>query len=857
MAPLLPYVLAYAGGIALALPAADDFLPFHLLPLLMFVTSAALGFGKGRRSVLAWVMWLALPVLGAWNTLELPNDDREYILNQLQEGQPAELVGELDAAPLTYPDRTVYVLNLRHIRYDNGAGNVAGRARITLYAPAPPRFAVGDVLHIEKVKLKRPRNFKNPGRFDYRGYLATQGIDVMGGMSKPGDIEKQGEFQPSIGTRFRNDLLRRLLAPVDAHLPGDTGALLKAMVLGKKESLAEDILEAYRVTGLAHLMAVSGLHIGFVAGASFLAFRSLVFRMAWRWAPDLARSGATRVITALLCMVPVSLYLVLVGDKVSALRAGIMVFMILLAVLLNRQRNLFNALAAAALAILLWHPRALVDPGFQMSFLAVGFILFTAQRLALLDSDPIDRMGESKGLRHFLLGLPPSPNPEDWLPRDRLWVRVRAFVAGTFIVTLAATVGTLPALVYHFHRISVVGLALNLLLVPLASLAIPLALLLMTLSALVPALGAVLLFPVDVLFGVFLWIPRFFAGLPHMAAYVPSPPRIWIFLYGALWVGILIRLTWDPPRETKDLRLRRWMLNGGLAAAAGAVALLMLWPRFPERATDQLTVAVLDVGQGESIFIEFPNRQVMMVDGGGFYKDSLNIGRSVVAPFLWHRGIRTLDFMAATHSDQDHISGLESLLDLFPLRHFLDPYSGNPKAMGRRMIHLRDKALARDADAIPLRAGQALRIGEVILTPLHPDPDFLAGKTAPLQSRERNEFSLVFRLDYREFSILLTGDIGQEAEDYLLERGAPLNALFLQGPHHGSRYSNSLPFIRAVHPRAVLFSSGYLNWNRHPHPEILSRYRKEGAHTYRTDLEGAIVVTTDGYRHRVETHPDL
>ncbi|MCH8157564.1 MAG: MBL fold metallo-hydrolase, partial [Nitrospinae bacterium] len=278
------------------------------------------------------------------------------------------------------------------------------------------------------------------------------------------------------------------------------------------------------------------------------------------------------------------------------------------------------------------------------------------------------------------------------------------------------------------------------------------------------------------------------------------------------------------------------------------------WPRLPAFAgEDPLTITLIDVGQGQSVFIEFPNRETLLLDGGGFYKNSLDVGKLVVAPFLLHRGIRKIDYLGATHSDNDHISGLESILDVFPVQHYLD--RAGPTG-DRRLERLREKARSKGAVPLVLQTGKPIRIGEVKLVLLHPDKNFIE-ENGNGNGRIGNDLSLVLRLEYRDFSLLLTGDIGEKAESHLIAQHAPLQSTFLIAPHHGSRFSNTLPFIRAVHPRMVLFSSGYLNRMRHPHPDVLKRYESVGVEIRRTDRHGALTLSTDGFTHRIETHENL
>ncbi|MFQ5717075.1 MAG: ComEC/Rec2 family competence protein, partial [Nitrospinales bacterium] len=292
----------------------------------------------------------------------------------------------------------------------------------------------------------------------------------------------------------------------------------------------------------------------------------------------------------------------------------------------------------------------------------------------------------------------------------------------------------------------------------------------------------------------------------------------------------------------------------GLILSALCVAAWTLWPRFPQWDSDKLSIAIIDVGSGESIFVEFPNHETLLVDGGGFRTGSFDVGRLVVAPFLWNRGIGKIDYMAVTHSDQDHIAGLESLLKVFKVGYFLYHETA---VKDPRIERLRQNAMAEQAVPLNLEIGRPMRVGEAAITLLHPGADFARREREKGRNRIGNSLSLAFRLDYREFSMLFAADIGEKEERYLIENRAALRADFLKAPHHGSKFSSSPAFIRAVQPKAAFFSSGYLNPFRHPDPDVVERYRQSGARVWRTDRHGALLITTDGYAHHVRGHEDL
>ena len=553
---------------------------------------------------------------------------------------------------------------------------VTGRVRLTHYHPEliHQHLQAGDLVRVSQVRLKQPRNFKNPGAFDYRGHLRVRGIAAVGTLSKKSSIKKLGTqplpFYNSLQTRLRDGLLKTL----EAEFPDDQGALLKAMLLGQKNHLSDAVKEAYIATGLSHLMAVSGLHVGFVAWAAFIIFWPLAFYSLLKYRPEWAQSGAARKIAAFLCLFPVLFYLLLVGPKISALRAGFMVLILLFAILVNRERNLFNILLIAAFLLLIWNPQAVLDVSFQLSFSAMAGILLVVRYFARLEDDPIDRMGEQPWYRRLLI----SPPFEEWqeLSSPQKWMHsAKKYFAASLLISFAVYVSTLPFLVFHFNRMSLVGPFLNLFMIPLASILIPLALFSLTLGSVFPAVGWLLSFPLHLLLECFLTLPQFFATFPYASVTVPSPPHYWILLYafvlaGGFWLAL------KKPASVKKETSRKFqpviLLKGSLICASLGVLALMIWPRLAERPSELLKVSVLDVG------------------------------KMVVAPFLWHQGIGHIDYLAASHSDQDHISGVESLVDLFSIGHFLDGFSGLNDS---RIDRLKQKALSKHAVSVSLQPG--------------------------------------------------------------------------------------------------------------------------------------------------------
>jgi competence protein ComEC len=251
----------------------------------------------------------------------------------------------------------------------------------------------------------------------------------------------------------------------------------------------------------------------------------------------------------------------------------------------------------------------------------------------------------------------------------------------------------------------------------------------------------------------------------------------------------------------------------------------------------------IDVGHGDSILVEFPKGKRMLIDGGGLHEDRFDIGKNVIAPFLWEKKIRRMDILALTHPDPDHLKGLNFIASQFSIGQFWDhgfqtasePYLHLKKILEEKQI----KTLSLNGETPPQM------INGVEISFLNPPARETAQRKVQ-NLRDMNNSSLVMKLQFKNVSVLLTGDIGKEAEEQILRRGDSLKADILKIPHHGSSSSSSPLFLERVKPTYAILSVGERNIGRLPHPEVLKRYSQLGASLFRTDRHGAITVVTDG-----------
>jgi competence protein ComEC len=497
-------------------------------------------------------------------------------------------------------------------------------------------------------------------------------------------------------------------------------------------------------------------------------------------------------------------------------------------------------------------PGQLFESGFQSSFLAVAAIGALAMPVLEATSAPFSRglygiTQESRDPR-----LPPRAAqfrlelrllaetltgylriPRDWLLRClAITARLTFYAYEIAVVSTAIQIGVALPMAIYFHRISLTGLSANILAVPLLGLVVPIGFFAIFTGWHYPAAIAEWLLKAGE--SVADWHTRF---EPNWR--VPDPP-LWLSL--ALSAAVLL-LAWAMRRS----RPLAW------AASVAVLALfaLVYWHPFPPAVhPGELELTVIDVGQGDSLLVTFPDSKLMLVDGGGILsfgqrvRARFDIGEDVVSPYLWTRSIRKLDIVALTHAHDDHARGLPAIIENF---HPAELWTGaTPKSQA--WTEVQAKAREERVRIIAMQSGRSFEFGGARVEVLSPPSDY-----QPADSPKNND-SLALRLTYGQRSFLLTGDMERPMEQRLLASGESLRADVLKVGHHGSNTSSTNPFLDAVSPTFAVISDGFENSFHHPHPQVLARLAAHRAGVFRTDQQGLVTIRTDGWRMWVETY---
>jgi competence protein ComEC len=462
----------------------------------------------------------------------------------------------------------------------------------------------------------------------------------------------------------------------------------------------------------------------------------------------------------------------------------------LLASCLGRKREVYTTLALAALVILLINPLTLFNVGFQLSFAAVLSILYLYPKI---------------------------------YPRLKF---LSSYPAGLMSVSLAAWVGVAPLVAYHFNYFTPVSILANLFVIPLVTIVVALGFLATIFS---------FFFPLAQLFASSNWlfltilikVIDFFTNFPGAGIRVVTPSLSSVGLY---YLGIIGLVNFK-----RSLLVRKIVSMGALC-----LIIIFIWGNIFVSQDRLLKVTFLDVGQGDSIFIQFPDKRNMLIDGGD--------GRFNILPsYLWDEGIRRIDYLVLTHPHADHVTGLVDVLSCFKIGEVWDSGQEFTSPEYERFLKIID---SKRTPYKIVRVGERLNIAPGIgIAILHPQKKFLRGGGS-----EPNNNSIVIKLSYGKVKFLLTGDIEREAEGLIVKKyGSRLKSTILKVPHQGSKTSSTLKFLKKVSPECAIISVGARNPFGHPYPEVLERLQSLGIKIYRTDKNGAITITTDGKNYRIKT----
>lgn len=886
--PLLPLVSAFATGIVLNSwfqPKLGVLLVITATLTLVSITCV----WQQRLTVGSCVTTLALLFIGACFA-KVENDfvPLNKVSQLLESGQiPSDksvvVIGLVEGPVETSPDAVHLTLRAQKVLIGDVERVVKGLVATTILTENGALS--NDELNLRhgarlrlRTKLDREDRFRNPGVSGLGEFLDHRGFEAIAFVKSPSSIERLPDDPGIKPITLIYDWRRRLEERIVATFSRDTAGVLNASLLGNRYGLSLETSNKFREGGTFHVLVISGLHISFLGG--------VVFALA-------CRITNRRTVRFLVSTISLWVYALAVGANASVVRAAFMFTFVSFAPIVRRRAASLNSLSAAALLLLIWRPRELFDPSFQLTFLSVFAIVAFSwpllTKLALIGRwRPTSETPHpplcSEGLRFFaellywsdkgwrrelsrsshkyrLFKAPFAATLEGW--------HLQPLVQYTFaalVVSSSVQIVLMPLLVLHFHRVSLAAFVLNIgvsaLMILLSFVAV--------LALLVDWFNSAVAMPLVLLTNALNWltvnsvVP--FSHFQIASLRIPeySGKAVWLYpLYFAPLICLAIALgRWRPldqpqtdPGRRRGFRHRVSLL---IVLQLLCVFLIVAHPLSAQR-PNKLRVEFLDVGQGDAALVTMPDGTTLLVDAGGrtnfrppkpvaepFQRDMRSIGEGVVSEFLWNRGLDRVHYILPTHADADHIDGLNDVVRNFSVRAAL---------VGREPVNdveFEKFRVTTSEHAVPhvtLGAGDTLQFGNVFADVFWPP-------TASANARSRNDDSVVLRIRMGDRSILLTGDIESASELALIRSGQKLAVDVVKVAHHGSRTSSIEKFVSASHPRYAIISVGRKSMFGHPHAEVVQRWINAGAQVLTTGNCGMISVETDGSALDVSTFVD-
>ncbi len=808
---------------------------------------------------------------------------------QLVSGDPIEVEGVVYGIPELSVGGFYLILSVDKVFYKNRKVDVSGAVRF--FAPDRDEQIQKEFDELELItgarirvgtNLSREERYRNPGGISYVEILDQKGIDATGLIKSPLLIERLGNeavFSPL--ARFY-DYRQDLIQAIRAKFSVSTAGILIASLLGNRNHLTKETAEIFRAGGTFHVLVISGLHITFLGGILLLIAR---------------RFTSNRLLQFSIVSAALWIYAFGVGAEIPVVRAALMLTILLFSFVVYRKGNLLNSLGACALLILIWRPEDIFSQSFHLTFASLfGIIAFAFPLIEKLRSiggwhpsasNPFPPMVHPK-LKAFCeilywseLRWKKTLAESVWDCKitksryagrleDRGLQRVLRWSFEGILVTIAVQICLLPFLVVYFHRISFGSIFLNLW--------VGIFIVLQNVSALIGLTfglaSKILAIPFIKLAEVSNWLllslPKVFIAFDLASIRVPiysgHTGAIYYLYFVPVMMSIILLNNWNPfefaiRATNRTVTRRRQIALITTALFSVLFAFIVLHPYSEPPSDGKLTVNFLDVGQGDSAFVTFPNGETMLIDGGGkhnfaelfvknedggiaaFEPDSQGVGETVVSEFLWERGYSHVDYLVATHADADHMQGLIAVTNNFSIGEVL---FGRDAPDDENFSEFRTALMRKNIPLQKIASGDEFEIGGVNISVLNPEGDESDGETS-------NDGSVVLKLMYGARRFLFTGDIEKNTEERISLRNIELNSEVVKVAHHGSRTSSTEAFVNSVQAQYAVIPVGRISPFGHPNSDVVERWKNSGAKVLTTGERGTVTISTNGKNLEIQT----
>ena len=658
-------------------------------------------------------------------------------------------------------------------------------------------------------EFQEPQGMRNEGGFNYKEYLKS--LNIYGSV-KAKNIKVIEQNKGNIFMNFTYKISDEIKENIEEFMGEKYSGLLLGLLLGDSSKIDENIEENFKITSLTHILAVSGAQVSYIIAAMY----SLLKR----------KIGIQK--TRVVIIASLIFYMTLTGFSPSIVRAGIMGIILMISGLVFRKNDIINSIAISLFFMLVYNPFLLENVGLQLSYLGtIGIIGFNKTIILILKNIQIrNRKWKYKINRKLIL----------------LISKIKEILA----VTMSASLAVVPVMIYHFNLFGTYFLITNL----LASIIIgPITLLgtlLVIISFISINIAKVLSYILKFLIDILLFISSF-SKLPISKIYIPTPTITFIIIiYLSLIISLFIyKVFHERNPNTTILRVRNLLalvkykfkqnrddVIKKIIIISIIISLCMIFiPR-------DLQINFVDVGQGDSTFIITPKNKTILIDGGGSNTGSFDVGENTLLPYVLDKGYNKIDFMIISHFDSDHVGGLLTILEEIKVEKILIAKQEEQSENYKRFLNI---VKEKNIPVIIGKEGDKINIEKDLYL------DILFPESEQIEENMINNNSLVFNMHYNNFSMLFTGDIEEIAEKRIIEitNKSRLKADIIKVPHHGSKTSSTRELLEIVLPKIALIGVGKDNLFGHPSSETIDKLDELEIKTYRTDINGEIMINVN------------
>ncbi len=779
--PIVLVVLFFSIGIAV-----QKFLDVPILVLatiVILVILALISFLLLKKNYFTIILVYALA--GLFGTVSISVDDliqTKYPFD-IPKIRNAKIIGTIESIDLIKNEKLSLNLKLNSVNDINLGLLSNNKFTCSFWKDSTSR--VDEIYELIKIgnqisfigTIDKARNQRNPGEFDYEEYLNSNGISGLINCYKVETFEIVNHNILIIGNTVFS-IRKRIDARIKL-LHTDTYAnLLKGILLADRSDIDYEIKDSFTNAGVIHVLAVSGLHVGFVAVIIFLVLGRFNIRLKY-----------------ILTIMGILLFLIITGGHSSVFRASIMAIFYFIAKLTGRSTNGFNSISVAAFIILILNPNELFNAGFLLSFSAVFSILIFYPKF-------------STQIKQFHL--------------SSLVEKILLFMS----VSFAAQIGTLPFTIYYFNKLSLIALLANLIVIPALGIILSIGIITLLFSIFSVFIASIFAETNIMIISVIYYFIEELSNLSF--SFIP----IFSFsIYDGLIFYLSLTALFVISSITKEVKFRIPLLIivifiSSLAFTFDNIELL------PD---GELSILTIDVGQGDSFLVKFPNNKTALIDAGNS-TEFFDNGERIIYPLMQRLGIDKINYGFISHIDSDHYGGFVYLLNEGLVDTVFKPKSDNSIkdiVFEEYLNHTSTKLFYYSDTSFSIGGAEVLFMND---TTILNDLDF-----------DSNNNSGIIKISFGNNSFLFTGDAELEMEEYLVENYSEvLQSDVLKIGHHGSKSSTSLEFLEAVNPKIGIVSAGVMNHFNHPAKSVISKLQNRNIEIRRTDEEGAILLVSNG-----------